>query len=321
MTRKEKIAQIKHMLYCLQLIVTNEEIAYYFSDVIILDDFMLILCNKLYGKKYLISNYLENFKYPYEITDHQDKIINQIILSSDNETIYEVFDSFEELRNQDSKFNDYSLYITFLGVDTISSLSSLKNSLRDYDFNYKFFGAEDIIESLSTIRDEELLRNYFDLIQSQSDLFSVLLRKENELMDRLLQVLSKKSNFISSTPTIFPQTSKEFYENTATLKTNQYPHGVYANIIKVLNAYSRHNLGTKYCIGAVYSYLRETWLRLDIKQDEVPHKVHEALSKALLRDIDQFIKGEEMDDVNGLIDAIIIEAFMRLKVDYNLYDH
>ena len=53
----------------------------------------------------------------------------------------------------------------------------------------------------------------------------------------------------------------------------------------------------------------------------MPRKAHEALSKAILGDVDQFIKEEEKHDVKSLIDAIIIEAFMRLKVDYNLYDY
>lgn len=320
MNRKDRIENLRNMLYCLQLIVTNEEFSYYFADVIVLDDFMVSLCNKLYSKNYETSNYLENDKYPYEFTDHTNKIVNQIILSSDNETVLEVFDSFEILISESPNLSDYSLYLTFLGIDSIKSLSSLNNSLRDYDFKYKIFGGEDLIESLSQIRDIQLIEGYESLVNDQAVLFSVLLNKDDLLLDSLLQVLTSKPVFLTSSPTIFPQSIKEYYENTAALKMHKYPSVVYENIIRLYNAYSRHTLGPRVCIGSVYSYIRQMWIRIGIEPDVVPYKAQQALANAILEDTIKLVGEDDVPRLKELIDAVIVEAFMRLKVDYKLYE-
>jgi hypothetical protein len=320
MNRIDKLNLVKSMLYCLQLIVSNKNVAYKFSDYLIVDDFSALLLNHLFNLNYEVSNYLENDTFPFELIERDKKRITQILLASDDESILEVFDSFEVLLETNSEFEDYCLYVILVGIDSIHSKNQLHNALREYQFDYFLYGLEDVIDKIFRLRISETIDQYVESIKTESGKLGLLLNVQSDLMDKLMIMLSNQHNFLSSSPTIFPQTSREYYENTSHDKYEILDETVYSDIIVVLNGYSRHKLGARYSLGAVYSFIRNVWIREEIEIDIVPHKAQKILVEHIFNDLKHHFDTKDFEMLERLINAVICEAFLRLNVDINLYE-
>lgn len=131
------------------------------------------------------------------------------------------------------------------------------SSLRTYPFNFEIYDVEAIISYLERLQDIDDIERYESLIQEESYLFKDLINVEDTTMNERVHLFSNQSNITTSKPTIVPLSSQEYYENTARIKSNTYTNEDFDSVITVLNAYAKHQLEPRYCLAAVYSYLRK----------------------------------------------------------------
>lgn len=313
-TRKEGIAKLKSMLQCLQLIVTNDGVAYHYSRYLVLDEFMAVFVNAIKSTNFKESNYLENLEYPFELVDHKNKLLMQVVLSNREASLFEPFDSFQDLMKESPKFKSYTLVLIRLGIDSIENIHQFMNGLRKYDFSYRIYSVEDIMTFIESLRDYDEIVSFYNLVNHHAYLFKDLLNQEDDLMEHLIEKLSMRSNVITAKPTIVPQSDQDFYENTMRFKEHNYTQEQLDDVVLVLNAYSRHHLGARYCLSSVYSYLRGHWIMGDLGIQSTSESILEYLHECVRKDIGELEIEYDEEHLERMIDGIIIEALLRLKI-------
>lgn len=315
--RGMKIKDIVKSVRFYQLLVSNLPLTKTVVSYLTIDDFSLQLINALFETRFEVSHYLELLYEPFEITDHNKRVIIQLVLENRKETLDDAILEFDALRSTNPKFKNYRLMFILIGLGNVS-LNGLPQ-LNDYHHALRrdILSFDQVINLMYTLVHPWQIENIQSIVHGYAGKFDILNQEPRELVQRIVTYLSTTHEIYVTQPSVLSPNMYDLLNNSLNEDdVKKLPADTKNSMLEVLNAYAMVDGTNLKVINNVYALIRKTWIRNFNQCRTNTRKVVDVfiadLQKMLIQDM--VISDNECEDAKEILHAVVLESLIRSYV-------